>query len=72
MDVLVGSEVGDQLSAWMPSLVVLVVTAAVAFGIGMFLRYRRAKIQREYQERVDELKRKQKTGPEWPGSNPGT
>ena len=62
MGVLAGLGIGEQVSDWVPSLVVLVVTAAVAIGIGMLLRYRRARIQREYQERMDGMKRKQGPG----------
>jgi hypothetical protein len=57
------AEGNGRFEDWIPSLVVLVATASVAFAVGMFLRYRRAKIQREYQERMEASKRKQQGGP---------
>ena len=38
--------------AW-PSLTCLLVAAAVAFGIGMTLRWWKARIQKRYQERIE-------------------
>ena len=39
--------------AW-PSLLALVSAAVVAFAIGLLLRARRAKIQRQYQNRIEQ------------------
>ena len=54
MGVLAEADIWRWVHEALPSLVVLVVAAGVAFGIGLLLRYRRAKIQRQYQSRVEE------------------
>ncbi len=54
MGVLAETDIWRWVNEALPSLVVLVVAAGVAFGIGQLLRYRRGKIQREYQERLDQ------------------
>jgi hypothetical protein len=54
MGVLAETDIWRWVHDAIPSLVVLIVAAGVAFGIGLLLRYRRAKIQRQYQNRVEE------------------
>jgi len=39
---------------WVTSLLWLAIAAGVAFAIGLWLRYRRAKIQERYQNRFDD------------------
>ena len=55
-----GSLAETDVSAWLrqawPSLVWLLVAAGVAFAIGLLLRYRRDKIQKQYQSRVEQQK----------------
>ena len=53
MDVLAEAELWRWLKEAWPSLAVLVVAAGVAFAVGMLLQYRRSKIQRQYQDRVE-------------------
>ena len=48
---------------WESSLLWLVIAAGVAFAIGMWLRYRRAKIQQRYQNRFED-ESKQGPGPQ--------
>jgi len=50
MNALAASNLPQE--AWV-SLVVFVVAAAAAFGLGALVRYRRGRIQREYQERME-------------------
>jgi len=44
-------------SPWVKPFVWLVVAAGLAFAVGMFVKYRRAAIQREYQRRIEEAKK---------------
>ena len=53
-------------SPWWQPLLWLVIAAAVAFAVGLFIKYRRAAIQREYQRHIEDAK-KQSSQPPGPG-----
>ena len=44
-------------SEWVSSLLWLVIAAGVAFAVGLWLRYRRSKIQQRYQSRFEDEQR---------------
>jgi len=54
MGVLAETDIWRWVNEASVSLLVLIVAAGVAFGVGGLLRYRRAKIQRQYQDRIEE------------------
>jgi len=54
MGVLAETDIWRWVNEASVSLLVLIVAAGVAFGVGVLLRYRRAKIQRQYQDRIEE------------------